>query len=200
MPDGDNFTLKLSAQPSAGITKWGLSIETGKDEFFTGIMERLVDGPQQLTWAAGRSEVLNLRGQQIDMILKPTLSVYAPFFISSRGYAVFVKSDWPGHFDFCASDPTRVQIEFEGPSLEVKIYTSADPAELVREHAMDAGPPFLPPKWIYGPWRWRDENTERATYYDGTPVTGPFNSEFMEDVLMMKAFGIPNSIMWIDRP
>ena len=192
--------LKLSAQPSAGITKWGLSIETGKDEFFTGIMERLVDGPQQLTWSAGRTEVLNLRGQQIDMILKPTLSVYAPFYISSRGYAVFAKTDWPGHFDFCATDPSRVQIDFEGPSFEMKIYTSADPAQLVREHAIDAGPPFLPPKWIYGPWRWRDENTERATYYDGTPVTGPFNSEFMEDVLMMKAFGIPNSIMWIDRP
>jgi alpha-glucosidase (family GH31 glycosyl hydrolase) len=200
MPDANNFTLKLSAQPSAGITKWGLSIEAGKDEFFTGIMERLVDGPQQLTWSAGRTEVLNLSGQQIDMILKPTLSVYAPFYISSRGYAVFVKTDWPGHFDFCATDPSRVQIEFEGPSFEMKIYTSADPAQLVREHAIDAGPPFLPPKWIYGPWRWRDENTERATYYDGTPVTGPFNSEFMEDVLMMKAFGIPNSIMWIDRP
>jgi alpha-glucosidase (family GH31 glycosyl hydrolase) len=200
VPDGNNFTLKLTAQPSTLISKWGLAIEAGKDEFFTGIMERLIDGPQQLTWAAGGTAVLNLRGQQIDMILKPTLSVYAPFYISSRGYAVFVKSDWPGHFDFCATDSSRVQIEFEGPSLEMKIYTSRDPAELVREHAMDAGPPFLPPKWIYGPWRWRDENTERATYYDGTPVTGPFNSEFMEDVLMMKAFGIPNSIMWIDRP
>ena len=50
------------------------------------------------------------------------------------------------------------------------------------------------------PWRWRDEHTQRATYYDGTPVTGPFNSEIMEDVLMMKAFGIPNGVYWIDRP
>jgi hypothetical protein len=199
-PDGENFTVHLSAQPSVGILTWGLSIEAGKDEFFTGVMERLVDGPQQLTWSAGRTEVLNLRGQKIDMILKPTLSVYAPFFVSSRGYALFAETDWPGHFDFCATDPSRVQIEFEGPSFEMKIYTSHDPAVLVREHAIDAGPPFLPPKWIYGPWRWRDENTERSTYYDGTPVAGPFNSEFMEDVLMMKAFGIPNSIMWIDRP
>ena len=44
-------------------------------------------------------------------------------------------------------------------------------------------------------------NTRNApTYYDGTPVTGPFNSEIMEDVLMMKAFGIPNGVYWIDRP
>src|SRR5207244_9015377 len=76
----------------------------------------------------------------------------------------------------------------------------SDPAALVRAHALDAGPPFLPPKWMYLPWRWRDEHTQRAAYYDGTPVTGPFNSELMEDVLMMRAFGIPNGVYWIDRP
>ena len=53
---------------------------------------------------------------------------------------------------------------------------------------------------MYSPWRWRDEHTERATYYDGTPVTGPFNPEFMEGMLMMKAYGIPNGVYWIDRP
>jgi alpha-glucosidase (family GH31 glycosyl hydrolase) len=65
---------------------------------------------------------------------------------------------------------------------------------------MTAGPPVLPPSWTFQPWRWRDEHTQRKTYYDGTPVTGPFNSEVMEDVLMMKAFGIPNGVYWIDRP
>jgi alpha-glucosidase (family GH31 glycosyl hydrolase) len=93
-----------------------------------------------------------------------------------------------------------VKIEFEGPSFELKIYTATTPAELVRAHAIDAGPPFMPPRWMYMPWRWRDEHTERANYYDGSPVTGPFNSEIMEDVLMMKAFGIPNGVYWIDRP
>lgn len=82
----------------------------------------------------------------------------------------------------------------------MKVYTAATPDELVRAHARDAGPPSLPPKWMYSPWRWRDEHTQRATYYDGTPVTGPFNSEVMGDVLMMRAFGIPNHVYWIDRP
>lgn len=175
-------------------------MDSAKDEYFTGIMERLVDGPQQLSWAPGRTETLNLRGQKVDMILKPTISIYAPYYISSRGYAVFVKGYWPGHFDFCADDAERVKIEFEGPTFEMKVYKAGDPATLVREHAMDAGPPFLPPKWMYGPWRWRDEIKERTGYYDGTPVTGPFNSEFMEDMLMMKAYGIPNSVYWVDRP
>ncbi|TAL04621.1 MAG: alpha-glucosidase, partial [Verrucomicrobia bacterium] len=197
---GKDFILKLSAQPSADIVKWGLAVDAGKKEYFTGLMERVVDGRQEASWASGIKQAMNLRGQKVDMILKPTTSVYAPFYISSRGYGVFAKTDWPGFYDFCASDSRRVKIEFEGPSLELKFYTSENPADLVKAHALDAGPPFLPPKWMFTPWRWRDEHTNRAAYYDGTPVTGPFNSEVMEDVLMMKGYGIPCGVYWIDRP
>lgn len=192
--------MELSAKPDTDIVKWGLSIDARPDEYYTGLMERVVDGPQAASWAPGRSEAMNLRGQKVDMLVKPTTSIYAPFYLSSRGYAVFVQGTWPGHFDFAAGDPRAVKIEFEGPSLKIQVYTAADPATLVRQHALDAGPPFMPPKWMFTPWRWRDEHTQRAKYYDGTPVSGPFNSEIMEDVLMMKAFGIPNGVYWIDRP
>ena len=197
---GDHFTLSLNAQPNQDITKWGFAILSRPDEYFTGAMERVVDGPQQASWAPERTEGLNLRGQKIDMILKPTTSVYAPFYLSSRGYALFVKGNWPGFFDFCATDPLRVKVEFEGPSFEAKIYTAKEPKTLVTEHALDAGAPFLPPKWMFSPWRWRDEHEQRPTYYEGTPVTGPFNSEVMEDMLLMKAYGIPCGVYWIDRP
>ncbi len=199
-PDGKDFLIRLSAKPDADIVKWGLTVDARPDEYFTGLMERVVDGPQQASWAPGIQAAMNLRGQKLDMILKPTTSVYAPFYISSHGYAVFVKGNWPGFFDFCASDPQRVKIEFEGPSIELKIYTGRTPAELVQAHALEAGPPVLPPKWMFSPWRWRDEHTQRTKYYDGTPVAGPFNSEFMEDVLLMKAYGIPCGVYWIDRP
>jgi len=199
-PQESNFNLSLTAQPNTDITKWGIAIDSTTNEYYTGLMERVIDGPQSKSWAPGIQEAMNLRGQKVDMIVKPTTSIYAPYYLSSRGYATFVKGNWPGYFEFAVSDPRRVKIEFEGPSLELKIYTASTPAELVRAHAIDAGPPFMPPRWMYMPWRWRDEHTERANYYDGTPVTGPFNSEIMEDVLMMKAFGIPNGIYWIDRP
>lgn len=200
VPDGNNFDVRVSAKPDAGISRWGLTLAATADEYFTGLMERVVDGPQAKSWAPGITTAMNLRGERVDMILKPTTSVYAPFYLSSSGYAVFVKGNWPGVFDFCAADPQRVKIEFEGPSLAFKIYTAKTPAELVTAHALDAGPPILPPKWMFTPWRWRDEHTQRANYYDGTPVAGPFNSEFMEDVLLMKAYGIPCGIYWIDRP
>lgn len=199
-PEGKNFNISLTVTPNEGVVKWGLAIDSAADEYYTGLMERVVDGPQQASWAPGIKEAMNLRGQQVDMIIKPTTSVYAPFYLSSRGYGVFVKGDWPGHFDLAASDPGRVKIEFEGPKLDLKIYTADNPTAIVKAHAVDAGLPILPPKWLFMPWRWRDEHSQRSTYYDGTKVDAPFNSEVMEDVLMMKAFGIPNGVYWIDRP
>jgi alpha-D-xyloside xylohydrolase len=200
LPTGRDFNISISADRTNDILKWGLAIDSAADEYYTGLMERVVDGPQQASWAPGITQAMNLRGQKVDMIIKPTTSVYAPFYLSSRGYGVFVKGHWPGYFDFVAGDPKRVKIEFEGPKFELKIYTANNPADLVKAHAVDAGLPLLPPKWMFTPWRWRDEHTQRATYYDGTPVDAPFNSEVMEDVLMMKAFGIPNGVYWIDRP
>lgn len=200
VPKNGQFEIQLGAEPATDIKGWGFSIEAGRDEYFTGLMERTVDGPQQASWAPGIKPAMNLRGQKVDMLLKPTTSVYAPFYLSSRGYGLFVKTDWPGKYDFCATDPRQVKVSFEGPSLAFKIYTSANPAALVQAHALDAGPPILPPKWMFMPWRWRDEHKMRTSYYDGTPFTGPFNTEVMEDVLMMKAYGIPCGVYWIDRP
>ena len=199
-PDGKHFNVRLTSEPDTGICRWGMALAADRQEHFTGLMERVVDGPQAASWATNITAAMDLRGQRVDMILKPTTSVYAPFYLSSGGYALFVKGNWPGIFDFCVADPKRVRIEFEGPSFSFKLYSAEHPSELVAAHALDAGPPILPPKWMFTPWRWRDEHTQRSHYYDGTPVSGPFNSEVMEDVLMMKAYGIPCGVYWIDRP
>jgi len=192
--------VSLEARPSTGVVRWGFAFDAARDEYFTGLMERVVDGPQAASWAPGITQAMDLRGQKVEFIVKPTTSIYAPFYLSSRGYSLTIAGTWPGTFDFAASDPARVAVSFEGPSAAMTINTADTPAELVRAHAVEAGPPFVAPKWVFSPWRWRDEHTQRATYYDGTPVTGPFNSEVMEDVLLMQAFGIPNGVYWIDRP
>jgi alpha-D-xyloside xylohydrolase len=152
-PQGADFDIGLQAEPATGIVRWGLTVRAEADEYYSGLMERVVDGPQQASWAPGINAGLNLRGQKVDMLVKPTTSVYAPFYLSSRGYGVFIKGTWPGLFDFAADDRERVRIEFEGPSFTLKIYTAEDPSTIVRAHALDSGPPILPPKWIYSPWR-----------------------------------------------
>jgi len=198
--EGKDVVYRMYAQPDDDILNWGISIRANENEYFTGLMERVVDGPQQASWAPGIEAAMDLRGRKVDMIVKPTTSVYAPFYISSRGYGLFVRGTWPGKYDFCATDPQYVTIQFEGPVFEFKVYFDENPGRLIEAHALDAGPPFLPPKWAYLPWRWRDEHVHLKEYYDGTQVTGPFNSQVMEDVLMMEAFGIPCGVYWVDRP
>lgn len=188
------------AQPNADIIKWGFQLSAAEGEYFTGLFERVVDGDQKESWKEGITEAMNIRGQEIDMIVKPTVSLYCPFYLSSEGYGLFINGSWPGHYDICKSDPELVKISFEGPSLSGIFYFSDLPAEVVKAHSRHVGPTIVPPEWAFLPWRWRDAHTNRTKYYDGTPVNSPYNSELVEDFLMMKALDIPCGVYWVDRP
>lgn len=206
--DARGTNLRLSTKSNVEIRKWGIAIQAAPDEYFTGAMERVVDGSQGKSWEPGIAEGMNLRGQLVEMVVKPTTALYSPFYVSSAGYGLFVRGTWPGGLDFCRYDPNAVLVEFEGPQMEVQFYHNSvysaskgvDLAAIVRAHAMEAGPPVMPPKWAFSPWRWRDDHSNRETYFDGTPVTAPYNSMVVEDILMMRALDIPCGVYWIDRP
>ena len=196
----DRHQLAFTADPADDITGWGISVAAEPDEYFTGLMERVVDGPQGDSWKTGITEAMNLRGQTVEMKIKHTVALYAPFFISSRGYGLFTNGTWIGKYTFPPEGQSgTVEIFFEGPVCQYILYTGS-PGQIVRNHMMDTGPSFLPPKWAFRPYRWRDEHVHRKTYYDGSKVNAPYNSEVVEDVLMMEALGIPCGVYWIDRP
>ena len=198
----NDFRINLSPTGvnNKAVSEWRVNVRASLDEYFTGIFERVVDGPQANSWADSIEAALNLRGQKVEVKLKPTVSAYAPFYISSANYGFFTQGTWPGVIDFCKENPQIVKISFEGPDLTFKIYSANNPMEIVRRHTLDAGPPVIPPDWAFGPWRWRDEHSNSKVYYDGTLKKAPFNTDIVEDVLMMKAYGIPCTAYWIDRP
>ncbi|MCF7803532.1 MAG: alpha-glucosidase [Candidatus Marinimicrobia bacterium] len=199
--DGKDVMVNMSLDKSKESWEhWYVNLQASDDEYFTGALERVVDGPQSLSWAEGIETGMNLRGEVVGMKLKPTVSAYAPFYISSNNYGFFAKGTWPGEFDFAKTNPGFVKIKFQGPELFFKIYRADNPAAIIQQHALDTGPSYNPPKWSLGPWRWRDNHVHRETYYDGTGVNAPYNSELVEDILMMKAYDIPNSAYWVDRP
>ncbi len=200
--DNDDLNLKLSLlkEDSQAADKWYINFKAGEDEYFTGLMERVVDGRQNLSWQDGIETAMNLRGENVEMKLKPTVSAYAPFYISSSGYGFFVRGTWPGVFDMCKELPDIIQVSFEGPEFNFKLYLGTSVKEIVRKHALESGPSFVPPHWAYGPWRWRDEHFNKRKYYDSTEVKAPFNTDLVEDVLMMQAYDIPFTAYWIDRP
>jgi len=193
------FNCKLGnskQKPSA----WLINTKVKPDEYFTGVLERVVDGPQENSWAKGITAALNLRGQKVNVKLRPTVSAYAPFYISSGNYAIFVHGTWPGVIDFCKEKKNLVQISFEGPEFSFSLMMDKGPAELIKRHALETGPSFVPPKWAFGPWRWRDEHVNKKKYYDGSIVHAPYNSEVVEEILLMHKYDIPCTAYWIDRP
>ena len=188
------------ADPELKPSAWLINTKVNPDEYFTGVFERVVDGTQYKSWEKGITEGLNLRGQKVDVKLKPTVSAYAPFYISSGNYSIFVHGTWPGVIDFCKEKKDLVQISFEGPEFSFSLMTDKGPAELIERHALETGPSFVPPKWAFGPWRWRDEHVNNKKYYDGSIVNAPYNSEIVEEILLMHAYDIPCTAYWIDRP
>jgi len=195
-----SFVLSLTGDVKKTANRWFVNLGATQDEYFTGLFERVVDGKQNLSWHDGIKTAMNLRGENIEMKLKPTVSAYSPFYISSANYGLFVKGTWPGVFDICKEFPEAVQVSFEGPSLAFKMYLGNSPAQIIKKHTMETGPCFIPPSWAFGPWRWRDEHFNKKKYFDSTEVRAPFNSDLVEDILMMKAYDIPVSAYWIDRP
>jgi alpha-glucosidase (family GH31 glycosyl hydrolase) len=195
-----SYHFSISAKPARDITGWGIRLAATENEYLTGLFERTIDGDQKKSWKKGITAALNLHGQEVDMIIKPTLSLYTPFYLSSNGYGLFIEGTWPGHYDFCKSEPDRISISFEGQEMSGIIYASKNLADIVKAHSLHIGPTIIPPRWAFLPWRWRDSHTNKESYYDGTPVKAPYNSMVVEDILMMKALDIPCGVYWVDRP
>ncbi len=197
----DDMDFMLNVFPeSTPVEKWLINFKATQNEYFTGIFERVVDGHQNKSWADNIQTALNLRKKNIEVKLKPTVSAYAPFYISSNNYGFYVYGTWPGNIDFCKKNENLVMISFEGPQFNFKIYTADNPLDIVQKHALETGPSVVPPRWVFGPWRWRDQHFNKDHYYDNTPKKAPYNTDIVEDVLMMGAFDIPATAQWIDRP
>lgn len=196
----DILTINLAVVPSKGILKTGITLRSYPDEHYYGLMERTVDGDQRKNWDPNTQANLDLRGQKLTMLVKPTLGIYEPFYVSSYGYGLFIHGTRPGNYDMAATDTNRIKILFEGNDLSFSVIAGPTMMNTISHFSTLAGKPVLPPKWTFRPFRWRDEHVNRKTFYDGTPNHAPYNSEVVEDILMTRAFDIPVGVYWVDRP
>lgn len=199
--DKDGFIgISFEVKPEEGIIRKGAFFEAFPDEQYVGLMERVVDGPQKRSWEPGITEALDLRGQKLTMVVKPTLGIYVPFYVSDSGYGVLVNGTWPGEYDMAATQSNRVAFSFEGPSLAITVVPGPKPMDVVKNYTRITGAPILPPRWAFSIFHWRDNHHNQDKLYDGTPNIGPYNADLTEDVLMLEALDIPYGVYWIDRP
>ena len=84
-----------------------------------------------------------------------------PFFVSSRGYGVYLATSRRTYFDLAASESDRAWFAVEGPSLDFYLFVG-QPKEILSAFTDLVGKPLLPPKWAFGLWMSGNEWNSQA--------------------------------------
>lgn len=85
-----------------------------------------------------------------------------PFYMTSRGYGVFVDSPSDVSFEVASEKVERVQFSVEGETLSYYVIYGPTPKEVLRRYTWLTGRPALPPAWSFGLWL----TTSFTTSYD----------------------------------
>lgn len=116
-----------------------------------------------------------------------------PFFISSRGYGVFINHPGRVMLEIQSERTTRVNIAVEGESLEYMLISGPTPKDILERYTRLTGRPSLPPAWSYGLWLTTSFQTDYSeknvtSFLDGLKERDIHLSVFHLDALWMKTF------------
>jgi alpha-D-xyloside xylohydrolase len=90
-----------------------------------------------------------------------------PFYLTNRGYGVFVNHPGLVSFEVGSEAVSRMQFSVAGQTLEYLVIYGPTPAEILRKYTGLTGRPALPPPWSFGLWL----STSFTTSYDEKTVT-----------------------------
>ena len=91
-----------------------------------------------------------------------------PFYLTNRGYGVFVNHPGRVSFEAASENTARVQFSVEGETLEYLVFYGPTPREVIEKYTALTGRPALPPAWSFGLWL----STSFQTDYDEQSVAG----------------------------
>lgn len=90
-----------------------------------------------------------------------------PFYLSDRGYGVFVAHPERVGFEVGTEVVSRTQFSVEGQHLQYYVIHGPTPAEILKRYTALTGRPATVPDWSYGLWL----STSFTTRYDEATVT-----------------------------
>jgi alpha-D-xyloside xylohydrolase len=90
-----------------------------------------------------------------------------PFYITNRGYGVFINHPEQVSFEVASEKVERVQFSVPGEALDYFIIYGPSPKEVLARYTALTGRPALPPAWSFGLWL----TTSFTTNYDEATVT-----------------------------
>ncbi len=161
----------IAAEPAgiAGATATGLApaaaytlaqLDLGVGELVYGLGERF--GP--LVKNGQTVDIWNADGgTQTELAYKNV-----PFYLTNRGYGVFVNQPEHVSFEVGSENVERVQFSTAGEAIEFFVIAGPTPAEVLRRYTGLTGRPAAVPDWSYGLWL----STSFTTDYDEQTVTG----------------------------
>ena len=91
-----------------------------------------------------------------------------PFYMTNKGYGVFVDNAGDVSFEVASEKVERVQFSAKSERLDYYIINGPTPKDVVRKYTALTGKPALPPAWSFGLWL----TTSFTTSYDESTVTG----------------------------
>ena len=90
-----------------------------------------------------------------------------PFYLTNRGYGVFVNHPGAVSFEVASEKVSRVQFSVPGQELEYLLIYGPTPKEVLAKYTALTGRPALPPAWSFGLWL----STSFTTAYDEGTVS-----------------------------
>ena len=91
-----------------------------------------------------------------------------PFYLSSKGYGVFVNDSGPVSFEICSEQVSRAQMCVSGEKIDLMIIGGENMKGALSNYCAITGYPALPPAWSFGLWL----TSSFTTSYDEKTVTG----------------------------
>ncbi|KAK2782710.1 hypothetical protein FQN53_009634 [Emmonsiellopsis sp. PD_33] len=121
-----------------------------------------------------------------------------PFYMSSKGYGVFINHPGKVSLELQSERTSRVNISVPGQEIEYFVIHGANPKEIINRYTQLTGRPALPPAWTYNLWLTTKGFT---TNYDEQTVTG-FLDGFKERDIPLGVFHFDcfwmKSYQWCD--
>lgn len=145
------------------------------DDGMTYIREQLDLGVGECVYGLGeRFTAFVKNGQVIDIWNRDggtsTEQAYKniPFYLTNRGYGVFVNHPECVSFEVASERVSRVQFSVPGEYLDYYVINGPTPKEVLEKYTRLTGRPALPPAWSFGLWL----TTSFTTSYDEETVNG----------------------------
>ncbi len=109
-----------------------------------------------------------------------------PFFMSTRGYGLWLDTAEPATFDFNATERSRVLLTVDASKLRFVLFAGPSFIDILREFTALTGRPPVPPAWSFAPWKSRDVHRNR--------------DEVLQDAELTRKHDLPGSVIVIDSP